>query len=680
MTNSRDYQLPILRPTLRRSLCSLLCAVWLSMLLPIPAYSQGIPRTSRTPAQIPTGPAQLMGELHYTLPDFFSVYPDPYITLLNVSPYIDMPVADHDFLLRDSQVLGQITSDYESPLRYRLLLPVEPLGPSVDVDQDRERDAGVQIYTVELMSNVVGDPYLDLGWGDSLSEYGSALWSSNGDRITGGKLVVYAPDDAQQFPAAYGDDGLLFTRDDPMVTLDPGYSIVDLDVHPFDIDRGREPQVDLLEPADLALNDLSHLDYAEAFDALIDLLAREYAFTDYYAIDWDALQDELATEVAHATAADDYDAFVTALFSLVNTIPDGHISVSVEELPESLLEAYSGSVGLVLQELDDGRVFVTESVEWLPAERAGIERGAEIFAVDHLPIREAISNTVPFSESGFPSPHYLRLQQAIYVERGPVDSTVRITYRNPGSPQRTTARLTRVESWDTIYQPRFYDPEIAAVPLPLEFTILDSGYGYLQLNRFWDDPVLTIDLWERAIDTLRRNEIDGLILDMRYNDGGFIWLAELLSAYLLHEEVAVGNVGYYEPERDEFAFDPFSHTIVPMPPDWRYDGHIALLIGPDCASACEFFSYALSLANHVEVMGYYPTLGMGGFVESVVLPDDILFYMTTGRAVDTDGEIHIEGVGIAPRVPTPVTKETIFSEYDVLIANAELHLKLHARR
>jgi len=37
----------------------------------------------------------------------------------------------------------------------------------------------------------------------------------NKDEVIGGKLIVWSPDDQQQFPTSYGADGLLFTKDDP---------------------------------------------------------------------------------------------------------------------------------------------------------------------------------------------------------------------------------------------------------------------------------------------------------------------------------------------------------------------------------------------------------------------------------------------------------------------------------
>ncbi|MCZ7671481.1 MAG: hypothetical protein M5U34_32280 [Chloroflexi bacterium] len=104
---------------------------------------------------------------------------------------------------------------------------------------------------------------------------------------------VYAPDDQQGFPSGFGPDGLLFTADDPIVQIPAGYTIVDMDSDPFIFDRARHQTVDLIEPAGAALDDYSALSYAAAFDALIEQLRKEYAFTEYKNLDWDAIHAEL---------------------------------------------------------------------------------------------------------------------------------------------------------------------------------------------------------------------------------------------------------------------------------------------------------------------------------------------------------------------------------------------------
>jgi hypothetical protein len=111
--------------------------------------------------------------------------------------------------------------------------------------------------------------------------------------------------------------------------------------------------------------------------------------------------------------------------------------------------------------------------------------------------------------------------------------------------------------------------------------------------------------------------------------------------------------------------------MYPPPPELRYGGPVAVLVGPACASACEFFSYNMTLDDRAEIVGQYPTAGLGGSVEDFYMPDGASVRITIGRALDADEEIHIEGIGVVPTIDVPVDEETAFAQDDVVLAYAE---------
>jgi C-terminal processing protease CtpA/Prc len=56
------------------------------------------------------------------------------------------------------------------------------------------------------------------------------------------------------------------------------------------------------------------------------------------------------------------------------------------------------------------------------------------------------------------------------------------------------------------------------------------------------------------------------------------------------------------------------------------------------------------------------------------MPEGIFVQMTTGRAVDANGNIHLEGKGVVPTVKVPVTAETLQQQAngeDVVLQAAE---------
>src|SRR5258706_197006 len=103
-------------------------------------------------------------------------------------------------------------------------------------------------------------------------------------------------------------------------------------------------------------------------------------------------------------------------------------------------------------------------------------------------------------------------------------------------------------------------------------------------------------------------------------------------------------------------------SMLPPRPELQFSGPVAVLVGPSCASACEFFSYNMTINNRAAIIGQYPTEGAGGSVEQFLMPENISTQITIGRAVDAQENIHLEGKGVVPTVKVPVTTDTLQKE------------------
>lgn len=617
------------------------------------------------------GVVAITGSVAYTNPFFTLGVAAPVVILEDQAGFVDrnegflMPVA--------SQTLGQITSDFfTSPFKYSLSLPIEPQGTLRDVDHDGVEEMGVQVYAVAYWTNTFGDPFLeerDLYGGGWSTAYASTKVSDDADterEIIGGKLLVYAPDDQQNFPTSFGADGLLFTGDDPTTTLLPGYTVVNLDTDPFTFDRSREQRIDLIEPEGAALVDFSDLSYADAFDALVDKLKNEYAFTEYKGIDWEALREEFKPRFEAADQRSDSLIYRRALRDFSWAIPDGHVSGPF--IGEDFQAAVSGGLGLAMREVDDGRILVNFITPGGSADEAGLELGTEILAIGGLPVAEAVENAVAYS-APFSTDHFLRLQQLRYATRFPLDTQVEVTFKNVGEGEETVV-LTAVPEFDSF---SFSSLNVGrtGLELPVEYEFLPEGYMVVQIFSFADNDLLSIQLWERMLRALNENQIPGLIIDMRQNGGGSGFLADQMAAYFFNEPHVLGNTGFYDEDRGEFYFDPRTEDRFYLPAaELRYNGDVAVLVGPNCASACEFFSYDMTIADRAAIVGQYPTAGLGGSIDEVLMPEGEAFRFTQGRAVDNDGNIHIEGIGVVPTVQVPVNEDTLFSAGDPILEAA----------
>jgi C-terminal processing protease CtpA/Prc len=208
--------------------------------------------------------------------------------------------------------------------------------------------------------------------------------------------------------------------------------------------------------------------------------------------------------------------------------------------------------------------------------------------------------------------------------------------------------------------------------LPVEYGLLgQENIAIASIGDFLDNRALTIQLWERMIQELNDNQPRGLIIDMRNNGGGIGFLADQMAAYFFDEPLVVGKRFVYSDDLGEFYSDPRLDDRFYLPAeDLRYRGNVVVLVGPDCASACERFAYAMSLEGRAEIIGHYPTAGLGGGVDEFLMPGGLTIRFTGSRSTNADGEIHIEGLGVVPTLRIPVTKESLLSSNDVVLEAA----------
>lgn len=659
---------------------ALFCIVSAFLLFGTPdTYAQDLP-----PAQVINdegGPVSITGEVVYTNPFFTSGVTQPMVILEDQAGFVDR---DEGFLFPlASQTLGQITSNfYESPFTYSIALPIEPQGTLRDVDQDSEQDTGVMIFAIAYWDNTWGDPFLeerDQSGGGWSTAYASTRISEDPEKlreIIGGKFLIFAPDDNQAFPSGFGEDGLLFTEDDPIVAISQGYSVVDLDSDPFTFDRSSRQVVDLIEPEGSVLTDFSEMSFTEAFDAMIDKFRREYAFTELKQIDWDAISAKYRSRFEEADESDDEQLYLDTLADIIWSLPDGHINIGpFSPYQERFLYQIGRGIGIVVAETDEQRAYVVYVQSGSPADREGITVGTEILEVNGLAVSDHISRVKPFAET-YSTPHNRRLAQARYAMRFNTDTTsVDITYQNDGDSEPTSTSLRTSDELDSLFYIFESGPNQTGFELPVEYHLMDNGYVYVKIYSFFDNRALSIQLWERMIETLNSQQIPGLVIDMRENGGGNGFLADQMSAYFFDEPLVLGYRSAYNRETGEFFLDLDSESkFFPPPENLRYDGAIAVLIGPDCASACERFAYNLTLEDRAAIVGSYPTAGLGGGVEDFLMPLGMTIRFTVTRSVDVDQEIHIEGKGIAPTIDVPIIEETLFTDEDLLLENAVEYL------
>lgn len=639
---------------------------------PTETRTPGLPTETPTPlppkpvqpgAENPDEPVFISGEIPYTSPFFINSISQPFVLLEDQAGFI---ARDEEFNFSlEGQAIGPVVIQEDDTLTYSLSLPSIPQGTQVDVDHNDREDVGVQVFAVAYWSNVWGDPFLEerdgTGWSTA---YASTITDPDlENEIQGGILVVWSPDSEQGFPTGFGEDGLLFTEDDPTSPIPAGYNLVDLNQEPFRFYKEARPYI-ILNEGVVAVNDYTELSYSEAFQSLFDKVSREYPFTKDKGIDWQALYDQFAPQVA---AARDNKAFYRVLRDFSYEIPDGHVYISLDG--EVFFDEAGGSFGLVLAELSDGRVIVTEVLEGTPGFSKNIQVGAEIIEWNGQPVSDAIQAITPYF-GPFSTEHDKRIEQVNFLTRVPPGTRVDIRFRNPGNQPEQDVSLTAEVEYDSLLRgiPELNDDELA---LPLEGYVLDEpGLGYLRITTFSADYNLMAKLWDHYIEGLIDEEIPGLIIDLRANGGGATSMANNFAGYFTEEEFDLYNRLYYNEKID--GFEALDHPVRIKPGPLYYNGDIVLLVSPNCVSACEGFVYAIQQTGRTTVIGHYPTAGAFGEVGrgQYTLPGDYSMQFPTGRPETLDGQLLIEGTGIIPDILVPVTEESARGLTDALLEAA----------
>jgi C-terminal processing protease CtpA/Prc len=630
--------------------------------------------TSPSPTVLPVSPVQpgeanpnepvlVIGTIPFTSPFFTNMIAEPFVMLEDEAGFI-MRDREFEFPLA-GQTIGPVDLIDDTTLSYTLSLPAVPAATMVDVDNNGTEDKGVMVFAVAFWSNTWGDPFLEkrdgTGWSNA---YTSAITDPNrDDEIKGGTLIIWSPDDQQGFPSGFGSDELLFTEDDPVTSVPAGYSIVDLNQEPFEIHKEARPEITLLE-GEVAVNDYSDMDYVDAFNALFEKASREYPFTQDKGIDWDSLYTKYSARVADARNDTE---FYKAMRDFVQEIPDGHVGLSID--PNVFYEERGGGIGLVLTELSDDRVLATQVLSGYPAAAEGVQVGAEIITWNGVPVSQAISAEQPYF-GPYSTEHARRLDQVTFLTRMPPGDRVTFTYQNPGSTSPKETTLTSVVEYDSLFASLYYF-NFDQMELPIEGEVLDdSGLGYIRITTFSDDYNLLARVWERYIENMIDNEIPGVIIDIRTNGGGSGGLALDFAGYFFDEEIVLSINKYYNEVTGTFEPRDIPSRIEPAPE--YYDGPIAVLVSPDCASACEGFANALAQGGRSVVVGHYPTAGMFGEVGrgQYELPGDLSLQFPTGRPETPDGKLLIENVGVVPDILVPVTEESALGLKDTVLQAA----------
>ena len=589
----------------------------------------------------------------------------------------------HGFIIRnkqwelpvDSQVLGYVNYDPSSGSgTYELSLPEVPQGTFNNVGNKDPQATGIQIFAIDYEPNLYGTPFESgddrfRGW--PMGEASIKTDSNKNDEIVGGKIIIWSPDDKQGFPTGFGADGKLFTADDPVSVVPAGYTVVNLDTTPFTFSQTPQQDMPLYEAPNVQPHDYSNESYTKAFDDLVNFLKTDYAFNGIQGKqpNWDQVVANIRPRVQQAERTHDAMAYYVALRDFTYAFKDGHTGLDGGKLGQQDFQTnYLGSLGFTVKVLDDGNVMVDSVLSGGPAEAVGIKVGAIITKFNGNSVMDTI-NGEPLFFGLQSSAIGILSSKAIMLTRTKPGAQVTVSFTNAGN-QSQTVTLTAVAEVDSLLKQLGANQTPQMLPVQLQtLTINGNNIGYIQVNTNEDDINLMLRLFERGLKDFQENKVAGIIIDLRNNGGG---TPLGLAGFLTNQTITLGQLEYYNSITGKFEHQDQPDQILPNQDQYHF-GKITVLVGLNCASACEIEAYGFSKVPGAIVVGQYPTAGIEAEVSrgQIKMPEGINMQFPTGREVLPDGSLFLEGQGVQPTLKVPVNENNVLSSGDVVLQAAE---------
>ena len=342
-------------------------------------------------------------------------------------------------------------------------------------------------------------------------------------------------------------------------------------------------------------------------------LSREELFEPFWQA-WDLAHDQFVDQ-----PVDEVAMMRGAIKGMLEALGDPHTSyldpVQFEESNSHLEgDEYEG-IGAWVDVTGDYLTIISPMPD-SPAEKAGLKPGDQVVAVDGEDV------------TGIDG---LAVRDRVIGPRG---TQVVLTIRREGVEEPFDVTVTR-----------------ANILVPsVESKMLENDIAYVRLLVFGDDT--TKDLRE-ALKELSKNNPKGLILDLRYNGGGYRDTAiEVSSEFIkdgviMHQEFGDGTRDTYESNGKGMATD------IPM----------IVLINEGSASASEIVAGAIQDRERGQLLGTQ-SFGKGTVqVYTPLINDQGAVRITIARWLMPSGST-VAGVGLTPDVIVEITDEDVAQDRD----------------
>jgi C-terminal processing protease CtpA/Prc len=177
---------------------------------------------------------------------------------------------------------------------------------------------------------------------------------------------------------------------------------------------------------------------------------------------------------------------------------------------------------------------------------------------------------------------------------------------------------------------------------------LSGNVGYINLSYF-ADPTVAYDTASAAMRMVENS--DAVIIDLRYNNGGYLEMAQFIASYFFagDKDRLLFDYYYYE---DGKRVDRGQWVLPALPGKRMVDKPVYILTGSTSFSSAEWFTYVMKKLGRAKIIGAR-TAGGAHPVDRKPIGDDFYLQVPIGQIRDpVDGQ-DFEGVGVLPDVDVP---------------------------
>jgi carboxyl-terminal processing protease len=324
-----------------------------------------------------------------------------------------------------------------------------------------------------------------------------------------------------------------------------------------------------------------------------------------------------------------HDLVYGALKGMLNTL-DPHSEFmeadKYKELQNDTQGAFGG-LGIVIS-MKDNFITVIAPMDESPGFKAGIMTGDRIIRIDSK------------------STEKMSLPDAVKLLRGEPDSDVRLTIIRPATSQMKDFNLKR-----------------SVIPIDMvkdingkkEFPLSENKIGYVRLVQFGEK---TSDDLETALGRLKKEGMQGMILDLRWNPGGLLEQAvDVCEKFLPRGTKIVTTEGRDPAQNTERRAMGRGDELHGMP--------LVVLVNLGSASASEIVAGCLQDLDRGIILGE-KTFGKGSVQSILPLRDGSALRLTTAKYYTPSHKV-IHEEGITPNILVPMSEQ---EDHDIQLQRA----------